>query len=259
MSLKSKLKKALEKSNSIQSKLSSNSSTIKDSQTSTSLAGKPLSTTNAEMPLIRQAPCTNTEMPLLKQVENKQLEKYKLEKSLATSVAAHSLGPKKIQTSKVAKPKKLTSLQEKMQKKLAGSKFRWLNEKLYTCPSQEAISLFQEQPELFDIYHQGFASQVQDWPVNPNDIFIEYLTKKPDLVVADMGCGEAKLAQALHEKLKIYSFDLVAANPFITACDIAHVPLKNASVDIVIFSLALMGTNFLDFINEARRILKQRF
>ena len=76
------------------------------------------------------------------------------------------------------------------------------------------------------------------------------------LVIADMGCGEAELARDLSSKHKFHSFDLVAANKFITACDITHVPLPKEAVDAVVFCLALMGTNLDDFIREARRILK---
>jgi len=56
-----------------------------------------------------------------------------------------------------------------------------------------------------------------------------------------MGCGEAHLA--LSVKNKVHSFDLVAVNERITACDMAHVPLKDGCVDIVVFCLALMGVN----------------
>ncbi len=34
-----------------------------------------------------------------------------------------------------------------------------------------------------------------------------------------------------------------------------QVPLENKSVDIVIFCLSLMGTNFMDYLVEAHRIL----
>ena len=57
-------------------------------------------------------------------------------------------------------------------------------------------------------------------------------------------------------KQKVHSFDLVAANERITACDIAHVPLPNGAVDVGIFCLSLMGTNFADFLREAHRVLK---
>jgi ribosomal RNA-processing protein 8 len=36
------------------------------------------------------------------------------------------------------------------------------------------------------------------------------------------------------------------------------VPLKNDEVDVGIFCLSLMGTNFIDFIQEAKRILKNK-
>ena len=42
-----------------------------------------------------------------------------------------------------------------------------------------------------------------------------------DLVVADMGCGEAKIAQSVRQK--VHSFDLVARNRYITACDMSQV------------------------------------
>lgn len=98
---------------------------------------------------------------------------------------------------------------------------------------------------------------MDQWPTNPVDVFIKYLESKDfKTVIADMGCGEAKIAQTLHKKLTIHSFDLAAPNQFIVACDIAHVPLPPATVDICIFCLSLMGTNFMDFIQEAYRILK---
>jgi len=75
-----------------------------------------------------------------------------------------------------------------------------------------------------------------------------------------MGCGEAFLAQELTKNNlnKIYSFDLVEYNEHITKCDIANTPLNNSEVDICVFCLSLMGNNFIDFVKEARRILKNK-
>lgn len=56
----------------------------------------------------------------------------------------------------------------------------------------------------------------------------------------------------------MHSFDLKQANERITVADIRNVPLPDNSCTIVIFCLALMGTNFLDFIEEAYRILAPR-
>ena len=44
----------------------------------------------------------------------------------------------------------LTPLQRKMRAKLAGSQFRHINEKLYTTHSSEALTLFTDDPSLFD-------------------------------------------------------------------------------------------------------------
>jgi ribosomal RNA-processing protein 8 len=98
------------------------------------------------------------------------------------------------------------------------------------------------------------------WPDQPLDEIIAYLRKRSsNLVIVDMGCGDARLARTLKSTHpNIHSFDLVALNEHVQVCDIAHTPLKNNSVDIVIFCLSLMGTNLTDFIHEAHRILRLR-
>lgn len=152
---------------------------------------------------------------------------------------------------------KLTALQQKMHKKLMGGKFRWINEKLYTSSSAESLKMFQKDPSLFSAYHEGFSSQVKSWPKNPVDIIIQQLKDiKKKKVVADMGCGDAKIARNCSELHKIHSFDLHAANEYVHVADISKVPLPPKSVDIVIFCLSLMGLNYNDFLKEALRILK---
>lgn len=187
---------------------------------------------------------------------------------------------------------KLTPLQQKMMAKLTGSRFRWINEQLYTITSDAALKLVKDQPSLFDEYHDGFRSQVQSWPENPVDVFVNQVKERSlrpvnapgglpghrdkKIVIADMGCGEAQFALDIANLLKqkngkkgkknanknldieVHSFDLKKANELITVADIRHVPLEDNSCTVVIFCLALMGTNFLDFINEAYRILAPR-
>jgi len=50
---------------------------------------------------------------------------------------------------------------------------------------------------------------------------------------------------------------LVSTKPFIIEADISKLPLKDSTVDLCIFCLSLMGTNYLDFIREAWRVLKE--
>jgi ribosomal RNA-processing protein 8 len=157
--------------------------------------------------------------------------------------------------------KEKKNISDKIKEGLLGSKFRILNEKLYTISSEDAFEYFKNNPEDFEIYHQGFVIQASKWPVNPNDIIFDEI-KKPkyaNKIIADLGCGEAYLAQRLSKtNRKIHSFDLIKINEYITQCDIKNVPLKNDEVDVGIFCLSLMGTNFIDFIQEAKRILKNK-
>lgn len=72
--------------------------------------------------------------------------------------------------------------------------------------------------------------------------------------IADMGCGEAALAKRVAHSVR--SFDLVAAAPGVEACDMAHTPLLAASMDAVVYCLALMGTELTKYLLEANRVLK---
>ena len=190
-----------------------------------------------------------------------QQKKQKLAAQAAAAAAASAPArPASAASSKPVKSgpapvRQLSALQQKMASKLAGARFRWLNEKLYTCSSSEAYEYFQSHPEEFQEYHKGFGVQVTDWPVNPLDQMIAWIKSKPsNLVVGDFGCGEARLAEEVPNK--VHSFDLVAHNPRVVACNIAHTPLKDASLDVAVFCLSLMGVDFISFLREAHRTLR---
>lgn len=188
----------------------------------------------------------------------------------------------------------LTPLQQKMRAKLSSARFRHINEILYTTPSAASHSLFASQPEMYTEYHVGFRQQVQVWPENPVDVFIRTLQDRSKIkferghnkkwnntekgllplprdredgvcTVADLGCGDAKIAGTINHqkprgkgKVQVLSYDLQASTSDVAIADIAHLPLEAESVDIAIFCLALMGTNFLEFVEEAFRILRWR-
>jgi ribosomal RNA-processing protein 8 len=153
--------------------------------------------------------------------------------------------------------KQKPSLQQRVESQLAGGRFRFINEILYTRPSTEAQELFVAEPELFSAYHQGFRSQSARWPQNPVHLIAQWLQRQPDSwEVADLGCGDAELALSVRQR--VHSFDLVAANPRVTACDIAKVPLASGTLDAVVFCLALMGSNYVDFLREAHRLLRPK-
>ena len=64
------------------------------------------------------------------------------------------------------------------------------------------------------------------------------------------------MAKQLKDLHVVHSFDHVAANENVIACDIAHVPLDDETLDVAIFSLSLMGANFTEYLREAHRTLK---
>ncbi|XP_030633906.1 ribosomal RNA-processing protein 8 [Chanos chanos] len=147
-----------------------------------------------------------------------------------------------------------SALRQRMEKRLESARFRYINETLYTTSSGEARRIFKQDPQAIEIYHRGYTAQVQYWPSNPVDAIISYIRQKPaSLVVADFGCGDCKIARSV--KNKVHCFDLAPVCDLVTACDMAKVPLKDASVDIVVFCLSLMGTNLTDFLAEANRVL----
>lgn len=150
-----------------------------------------------------------------------------------------------------------TSFLDKMRARLSGGHFRMINEKLYTCSGKEALDYFKEDPALFDVYHAGYQEQMSHWPEQPVNIIINWLKDRiPSLVVADFGCGDARLAKSL--KNKVFSFDLVSSDPSVITCDMSNTPLETSSVDVAVFCLSLMGINFPSYLEEAHRVLKPR-
>ena len=110
-----------------------------------------------------------------------------------------------------------------------------------------------EHPEDWFEYHHARHESMQTW----NEIPYEYIAtkiKNKNSVVADFGCGE-NLMKTFIPNNKVYSFDHIAIDDTVIACDMAHTPLEDESIDIAVFSLALWGTNFEDYFKEAYRVL----
>lgn len=228
--------------------------------------------------------------------KRKTLKEKKREKAAAKAKAAsggatddnEDAATAPSETAAPAAPK-LTALQASMRAKLLSSRFRHLNETLYTTPSSHALKLFTDSPELFSEYHTGFARQVEEsWPENPVVGYInaiktrgaikpakanpkavldrsaanEPLPRRPSglCTIADLGCGDAQLAKDLRKAkmrdIRVNSYDLFSDGQYITKADIANLPLADGSVDLTIFCLSLMGTNWIDFVEEAWRILR---
>jgi superfamily II DNA or RNA helicase len=111
-----------------------------------------------------------------------------------------------------------------------------------------------QHPEDWYYYHTLYAEKRKLWEEIPY-IEIAKLIKRKDFVVADLGCGENLLRKEIPDN-KVLAFDHVAIDETVTACDVSHLPIGNDTVDVAVFSLSLMGTNYTDYIKEAHRILK---
>jgi len=146
--------------------------------------------------------------------------------------------------------------------KLRTSRFRYLNQQLYTQTGEASFKMFKKDPAAFKAYHEGYMEQASKWPAgDPLQKIIEDIKKQcktsrlESIQIADFGCGEARLARHL-PSFNITSLDLVALKPDVIACDMGNSPLNANSMDIVVFCLSLMGTNLKDYLSEANRVLK---
>ena len=269
------------------------------------------------------------------QHDNGTTKSNKSSPTKSTSTKSTSTNPSspKLKIARIPPQSQMSTLQKSFLARLTSSRFRELNETLYTHSSQHSLEKFSNNPELFDQYHVGFRKQVKEWPVNPVDVIYRKICReynggkiggggcdddddggggdkgsggtaknkdgkknnKEQVVIADFGCGDAKLAERLlsltisgdgqsltqassssssstagkkkkNKKIdpdqllcpfKVHSFDLVSGgNPLVTPADMSNVPLPNEVLDVGVYSLALMGTNVADFVREAWRVLK---
>ncbi|KAK9173128.1 putative methyltransferase family protein [Cryptosporidium meleagridis] len=150
--------------------------------------------------------------------------------------------------------------------RLQGSLFRKINEFLYTSDSEKAFNEYIKDGNMFENYHKGYEIQKKSWPIDPLDYIINYISKNKHLkVIGDFGCGTAKIGQTFgHIKgYKVYSFDLNCSKEIsekynITICNMKNVPLNHKVLDLAVFCLSLMGTDWPLFIKEACRTLKDR-
>lgn len=194
------------------------------------------------------------------------------EKNMAKAGGASSAAQRR----RVLRQKGDEDLLDHFRNRLNASTFRLLNEQIYNAPTTLASRLLRDQ-STFQDYHTGYHQQLVQWPINPNSVIVEsllgdrrgrFLANKgksmpghipPSWVVADMGCGEAQIAAALKPKgYTVHSFDFYALNDNVTVADTTKVPLESNSVDVCIFSLSLMATDYEKSLMEAFRILKPK-
>ena len=132
--------------------------------------------------------------------------------------------------------------------------FSKMNQKWSVTRSEKTFKRLQSDPKEWFYYHQMYAEKRKDWDEIPYEVIAKKIDKRPDWIVADMGCGENLLSKEI--KNKVHAFDFYSNDDDVVQCDMKNVPLDSDSVDVVVFCLALMAPNYLDHLKEGHRILK---
>ena len=106
----------------------------------------------------------------------------------------------------------------------------------------------------WEYYHTLYREKRKGWSEIPYIEISKKLKGREDWVVADLGCGENLLSKEINNE--VLSFDYVRIDDSVTACDISNLPLENNKVDVSVFCLSLMGSNYKEYLQEGYRILK---
>lgn len=131
--------------------------------------------------------------------------------------------------------------------------FTVLNRRWSTMKSDTLHKQLVQKPSEWRRYHKLLSEARQTWTEIPFEVIAKQI-KRRDWLVADLGCGEALFAQSVPNT--VHSYDHVAINDSVIACDISNVPSSDEVYDAVVMSLVCMGANWPDYITEAHRILK---
>jgi superfamily II DNA or RNA helicase len=133
--------------------------------------------------------------------------------------------------------------------------FTKLNNKINTENSKTTHDRMLSDPKEWEEYHRQYREARKTWSIVPYEEIIKRIRQlSPRLIIGDFGCGEAKILEAFGDN-RVYSFDHVAINNKVKACDMNSVPLPDEAIDIGVFSLSLMGRNWGEYIAEAKRCL----
>ena len=121
-----------------------------------------------------------------------------------------------------------------------------------TTHSKRMHEDFTKNPDLFFRYHELREIASESFEEKPYE-YIASKIKNKDRIITDFGCGTNKFKTCVPNK--VYSFDHVAYDETVTACDMRQTNLADESIDIAVFSLSLWGTNYKEYIKEAYRVL----
>lgn len=136
-----------------------------------------------------------------------------------------------------------------------------VHRKANTSTSKHMHDWFTNNPNDWKEYHKQREISKSKWLEDPVDVIAKELNERNDTnVIADLGCGLAKLSKIVKSPNKVISVDHYSEDPNVIKADIANLSeyINDNEVDITVFCLSLWGTNYLDYIKEAYRITAKR-
>lgn len=136
-----------------------------------------------------------------------------------------------------------------------------VHRKANTSTSEHMHNWFVNNPNEWKEYHKQREVSKSKWLEDPVDVIAKELNERNDTnVIADLGCGLAKLSKIVKSPNKVISVDHYSEDPDVIKADIADLSeyINYNEVDITVFCLSLWGTNYLDYIKEAYRITSKR-
>jgi len=134
-----------------------------------------------------------------------------------------------------------------------------IHRKAKTSTSEHMHNWFVNNPNEWKEYHKQREVSKSKWLEDPVDVLANEINQRNDSnIIADMGCGLAKLSTLIKEPNKVISIDHYSENPDVIQCDMKHTHIRDNETDITVFCLSLWGTNYLDYIKEAYRITAKR-
>ena len=132
--------------------------------------------------------------------------------------------------------------------------FSEMNKSWSTTRSEKTFKRLKNNEKEWFYYHDMYKKRREFWDEIPYIEIAKKIKERPEWIVADMGCGENLLSKEVSNK--VHAFDYVAIDKNVIACDMSSIPLEENEIDAIVFCLSLMGSNYLDYINEAFRVVK---
>ena len=71
-----------------------------------------------------------------------------------------------------------SSTPSKAKRQLESSRFRYLNEQLYSQSGSQSLKMFRGDREAFRVYHGGYMEQAAKWPADPLHIIVTAIMKR---------------------------------------------------------------------------------